>query len=363
VTKMETDTLAAETPTELQKSRILVVDDEANIRRLLDRFLSRYGFQVDLAESVPEAVGKVSESEYDLVITDLRLPGPSGLELLLEVRSRAPDTRLIMMSAHADVPAAAAAIDRGIDHLIIKPFELTELRARVEESLGKRHRERREEQEREVLEARLRQRDTESRILVLRAAHSLASAVEAKDAYTAGHAVRVTAYAMTIAEHMGGIDLLRFRLGGDLHDVGKIGVPDQVLNKPGRLTDEEMAQVRKHPVTGARILEPLVDDPLVLGVVRSHHERWDGLGYPDGLSGEDIPLPPRVLAVADTLDAMTSRRAYRDGLSWAVAAQEVLEHGGTQFDPAVVAAFDAVHDALEQQYNRFRSGEGAHGAF
>ena len=350
-------------PKELQGSRILVVDDEANIRRLLDRFLSRVGFEVDTAETVPEAVGRISESEYDLVITDLRLPGPSGLDLLLEARSRAPDTRLIMMSAHADVPAAAAAIDRGIDHLVIKPFELVELRERVEESLAKRHRERRQEEEREVLEARLRQRDTESRILVLRAAHALAAAVEAKDAYTAGHAVRVTAYAMTIAEHLGGIDLLRFRLGGDLHDVGKIGVPDQVLNKPGRLTDEEMQLVQQHPLTGSRILEPLIDDPLVLGVVRSHHERWDGGGYPDGLPGEDIPLPARVLAVADTLDAMTSRRAYRDGLPWEVAAQEVLDHGGSQFDPEVVSAFESVHDALQGQYNRFRNGGGAHGAF
>ncbi len=339
--------------------RVLVVDDEGHICRALERYLVRLGHQVETAGSVPQAVGLLGPGRFDLVLTDLRLPGPSGLDLLAEVRTRSPGTRMILMSANADVSSAAVAIERGVDNLLIKPFELDDLRVRVEQSLARRRAERRAERERELLEAQLRQRDTESKIWVLRAAHALAAAVEAKDPYTAGHATRVTAYAMSVAEAVGGIDLLRFRLAGDLHDVGKIGVPDVVLNKPGRLTPEEMALVRQHPETGARILEPLIDDLMVLGVVRWHHERWDGEGYPDGLSRESIPLPARVLAVADTLDAMTSHRAYRGGLPWAVALEEIRRCSGTQFDPAVVAAFERALPTLEAQYREFSAKQEA----
>lgn len=335
--------------------RILVVDDEPNICRLLQRYLGRIGYDVVTAGSVPEALETLDASRFDLVLTDLRLPGPSGLELLVEVRTRAPGTRTMLMSAHADVYAASAAIERGIDQLIVKPFELEDLRTRVSDSLAKRRAAREEVAERERLESRLRQRDTESKIWVLRAAHALASAVEAKDEYTAGHAARVTAYALTIADELGSIDPVRFRLAGDLHDVGKIGVPDSVLNKPGKLTDDEFDLIRKHPSTGAHILEPLIDDPLVLGVVRWHHERWDGRGYPDKLAGTDIPLPARVLAVADTLDAMTSHRAYRSGLPWETAVAEIRRCAGMQFDPDVVAAFEKVLPTLEIQYKDFSS--------
>jgi putative two-component system response regulator len=333
--------------------RILVVDDEANICRLLQRFLGRLGHDVSTVGSVPEAVELLARDRFDLVVTDLRLPGPSGLALLDEVRARAPGTRMILMSAHADVEVAASAIDRGIDQLIVKPFELEDLRNRITDSLARRSAERAAEREREMLEARLRQRDTESKIWVLRAAHALAAAVEAKDPYTAGHAQRVTAYSLRIAEVVGSIDLLRFRLAGDLHDVGKIGVPDQVLNKPGRLTGEEFDLVRKHPSTGARILEPLIDDPLVIGVVRWHHERWDGRGYPDGLHGAEIPLPARVLAVADTLDAMSSNRAYRAGLPWEDVVAEIRRCSGSQFDPDVVAAFEGALPAIRDCYDGF----------
>ena len=340
----------------LTADRILVVDDEPNICRLLQRYLGRLGYEVQTAGSVPEALEHLGRSRYDLVLTDLRLPGPSGLELLVEVRSRAPGTRTILMSAHADVYAAAAAIERGVDQLIVKPFELEDLRERVGDSLAKRRADRAAEEERETLETKLRQRDTESKVWILRAAHALAAAVEAKDEYTAGHATRVTAYAMTIANVVGEIDPVRFRLGGDLHDVGKIGVPDSVLNKPGRLTEEEFSLIRKHPETGAHILQPLIDDPFVLGVVRWHHERWDGRGYPDGLAGSDIPLPARVLAVADTLDAMTSNRAYRRGLPWPEVVAEIRRCSGAQFDPAVVDAFDSVLPRLEAQYAEFARG-------
>ncbi|CAN5234969.1 response regulator [soil metagenome] len=334
--------------------RILVVDDEPYICRTLERFLVRLGHEVSTAGSVPDAIEQLMQAPFDLVLTDLRLPGPSGLDLLIEVRSRSPGTRMILMSANADLPSAALGIERGIDQLVLKPFDLQELRGQVEDSLARGRAARAAERERESLTARLRARETESRIWVLRAAHALNAAVEAKDAYTAGHATRVTTYAMPIAEVIGGFDLLRFRLAGDLHDVGKIGVPDSVLNKPGCLDEAEMTQVQRHPEIGENILRPLIDDPLVLQVVRSHHERWDGRGYPDGTARERIPLPARVLAVADTLDAMTSRRAYRDGQSWEAALAEIRRCSETQFDPGVVAAFEQALPRLTEQYENFR---------
>lgn len=338
-------------------SQILVVDDEPSLRQLLLHYLTHQGYAVRGVGSVPEAVEALQERRWDLVITDLQLPGPSGLELLEHIQAHAQGTRMILMSGHADVPTAAAAIERGIDQLLVKPFSLRDLQARVGSSLARR----RLEQERDSLEVRLRQRETESRSWILQAAHALIAAVEAKDEYTAGHASRVSAYSLVIATEFEELDQARFRLAGELHDVGKIGVPDAVLNKPNALTPEEWEQVRRHPEIGERILGPLIEDPLVMGVVRSHHEAWDGRGYPDGLQGEAIPFAARVLAVADTVDAMTSQRAYREPLGWDVAVSEVHGRSGTQFDPEVVAAFTRVLPALEALHADFANAVGKRG--
>ena len=330
--------------------RILIVDDDLSVRRLIRVFLQERGYHVRSAAGADEALELLENERFDIVVTDLRLPVSSGLELLQEVRARLPGVRSVLMSGDADVPALVGAVERGVDAVLLKPFELEELRFQVEQSVARQRAERAAARERDLLEARLRHRDAESRLWILRAARALVTAVEVKDAYTAGHAKRVTAYAMSMAEVTGGIDLLRYPLAGDLHDVGKIGIPDSVLNKPGTLTLAELELMEGHPAAGARILEPLIDDPLVLGVVRWHHERWDGHGYPDGLAGDRIPLAARVLAVADTLDAMTSARAYRDALPWDAAVAEIRRCSGTQFDPAVVAAFEAALPVLHAHF-------------
>jgi len=327
--------------------KVLVVDDDAEVRRVLQRVLGRLGYNVETVSTVPDALERLSGASYDLMITDLEMPGASGLDLLAAVRARWPLTRTILMSGRAQAADAAAAIEHGIDRLLLKPFEIDELRAGVEKSLAEGRAQLKLARDRDTFDSLVSERENESRLWVLRAAHALAAAVEAKDAYTQGHTTRVTAYALAIAEVVGGIDRASFSLAGDLHDVGKIGVPDAILNKPGRLDEEELAVIRQHPKTGARILEPLIDDPLVIGVVRWHHERWDGHGYPDGLREEQIPIMARVLAVADTLDAMTTNRAYREGLSWEVAVSEIRRCAGSQFDPRVVEAFLAALPALE----------------
>ena len=334
-----------------ESPRILVVDDDTAVRRVIRVFLQDRGYHVRTAAGAEEALELLQNERFDIVVTDLRLPVSSGLELLEKVRARLPGVRSVLMSGDADVPALVEAVERGVDAVLLKPFELEELRAQVEQSVARQRAERAAARERDLLEARLRHRDAESRLWTLRAARALVTAVEVKDAYTAGHAKRVTSYSMSIASVTGGIDLLRYPLAGDLHDVGKIGIPDSILNKPGTLTAAEAAKVEDHPVAGARILEPLIDDPLVIGVVRWHHERWDGQGYPDGLAGERDALAARVLAVADTLDAMTSARAYRDALPWDAAVTEIRRCAGTQFDPAVVAAFEAALPVLRAQHD------------
>ncbi|MEX1183873.1 MAG: HD domain-containing phosphohydrolase [Gemmatimonadota bacterium] len=327
---------------------ILVVDDDAALRGTLTRALTRLGHHVMTCASLQAALDELDRSTFDLVITDLRLPEGSGLDLLAGVRQRWPDTRTILMSGLAQTEDAAVAIQHGVSHLLLKPFDLEELQSCVDKALAQVLD---RSDGRTMADAMAVQRDAQSRMWVLRAAHALAAAVEAKDAYTAGHAARVTAYSLVIADCMGYDDVARLQLATDLHDVGKIGVPDAVLNKAGALTPDEFDEIKRHPAAGERILRPLIDDTVVLGVVRSHHERWDGLGYPDGLSGEMIPRGARIVAAADTLDAMTSARAYRDALPWDIAVSEILRCGGTQFDPAVIAAFAGSLPALEQLYH------------
>lgn len=329
------------------------MEDEPEIRRLVEHFLQWLGYDVETAENVAAARASLGSSTFDLVLTDLRLPDASGLDLMQHIKEHTPGTRMILMSAHADASSAAAAIDRGVDHLVLKPFDPTDLRSRVEQSFARRWAEQEADRERRIMQARLLNQEAQDQSWLRRAAHALASAVEAKDRYTAGHVSRVTAYAMEMAQEMGDVDLPRFRLACGLHDVGKIGVPDAVLNRPTRLTDEEYAMVVEHPAVGAKILEPLIDDGLVIGAVRWHHERWDGRGYPDGLAGEAIPIMARVLAVADTLDAMTSSRAYRRAQPWGAAVAEVRRCSGTQFDPAVIAAFDRALPRLHRLHLEF----------
>lgn len=340
---------------EREPTNLLIVDDEPSVRLACERYLTRCGHRVHAVSSVEEAHGRLAAMEYDVVITDLQMPGSSGLDLLEHLHTRCPRTRAILISGRAEAADAAFAIERGVDALLLKPFDLDELRASVEKALAELRGRRAAVKDRELYEAMVRQREMTSRTWVLRAAHALAAAVEAKDAYTAGHAARVTAYGMNLLDAFAGIDVAGFRLGGQLHDVGKIGIPDAVLNKPACLTEEEMGLVWDHPATGARILEPLIDDPSVIAMVRWHHERWDGGGYPDRLAGASIPLPARILAVADTLDAMTSARSYRTGLPWQVAVDEIRRCAGTQFDPEVVQAFEERQDVLQGLHRSFAS--------
>ena len=328
--------------------RCLVVDDEPRLRQVLVRLMETDGFACRQAGSGVEALARLREEPATLVLTDLRMPQMDGIELLREVRARYPDTAVVLITAIADVDVAVSCLNIGAMDYLTKPFNLEEVRARVTQALEKR---------RLIIENRGYQTRLEERVadqarrleeLFLGSIQSLAEALELKDPYTRGHSVRVSRYSSEIARALGLPDdvVRQVELGGHVHDIGKIGVREAVLNKAGALTDEEYAHIMEHPVLGWRILAPLLGDaPMILNIVRSHHERYDGDGVPDGLRGDGIPLEARIVAVADAFDAMTSGRAYRDGLhmSMGQAVAELERCSGTQFDPAVLAAFlDAV---------------------
>jgi putative two-component system response regulator len=324
--------------------RCLVVDDEPRLRQVLMRLMEGEGFECFEASSGAGAMDVLRHTPVTLVLTDLRMPQMDGIELLRQVRMQYPDTAVVLITAVADVDIAVSCLAIGAMDYLMKPFNLDEVRARVAQALEKRRLlvENRGYQER--LEERVQAQARRLEELFLASMQAFAEALEVKDRYTRGHSVRVSQYSAAIARALGlPSEVVRqIEIGGHVHDIGKIGVRESVLNKPGPLTDEEYEHIMTHPMVGWRILAPILGDaPLALNIVRSHHERFDGRGIPDGLAGTAIPLEARIAAVADAFDAMTSGRAYRRGgrLGLDAALAEMRRCNGTQFDPEVLTAF------------------------
>ena len=323
--------------------RCVVADDEPRLRQVLVRVMKGEGFVCEEAGTGVEALAHLANAPTALLLTDLRMPEMDGMELLTAVHDRYADVSVILITAVADVDVALKALTAGAVDYLTKPFHLDEVRARVSQAMEKR---------RLIMENRSYQAGLEERVtaqarrieeLFLGGIQALVHALEVKDPYTRGHSIRVSRYSTAIARQIGldGDTIRQVEIGGHVHDIGKIGVREEILNKEGALTDAEYAHVMTHPVVGWQILSPLLNDSLcALNMVRSHHERFDGKGVPDGLAGEAIPIEARLLAVADAFDAMTSGRAYRHHrMSRDDAVAELLRHQGTQFDPDMVAEF------------------------
>ena len=324
--------------------RCLIVDDEPGLRRLLTRLMESDGFTCTEASTATEALAVLDVAPTTLVLTDLRMSPMDGIELLRSIRSRHPDTAVVMITAVADVDVAVSCLAMGALDYLTKPFHLEEVRARVSQALEKRRLLIENRGYHDRLEERVAAQARRLEELFLASVQSLADALEVKDRYTRGHSNRVSQYSSIIATILGlDSDTVRqIGLGGHLHDIGKIGVREAVLNKSGPLTEEEYLHIMTHPVVGWRILSPLLSDaPLALNIVRSHHERFDGRGIPDGLAGENIPLEARIAAVADAFDAMTSGRPYRGArMELDAAMAEISRCAGQQFDPLVCVAFE-----------------------
>ena len=330
----------------------LVVDDEPGVRRSLARMLQAQGFHCYEASSGLEALELLERiGETPLIVSDMRMPELDGIGFLEAVRRRYPDTSVIMLTGLSDTTTAVDCLHLGAADFLLKPISMNELQARVARALEKRALVLQNRYYQENLERRVHDQAQRIQELFLQGVQMLARALEAKDAYTRGHSIRVSCYAVATARRMGfqGALLDGIRLGGELHDIGKIGTRESVLHKPGRLTAEEFRQISEHPLLGERMLSPLArESPEVLRIVRSHHERLDGRGFPDGLRGDHIPIEARIVAVADAFDAMTTRRPYRESRPPAQAMAELRRVAGTQLDPEVVEAFVAAHPHPER---------------
>lgn len=279
---------------------ILVVEDDPRNIQILSSLLGREGYHTYVATDGELALDYLDTILPDLILLDLGLPKMDGFEICERLKSN-PATRLIpvvVLTGQSDFVSKLRCIELGADDFISKPFNSTEVLARCKSLLR--------------LKNALDALDDAERVI-----YAFARAVEAKDPYTEGHTERVTAYALSLAERIGLNDLERAALkrGAILHDVGKIGVPDDILRKPGPLTPEEFDRIRQHPIQGVTILEPLQSVRDALPVIRWHHERMDGSGYPDGLTGDQIPVMVRIMTIADVYDALTTRRPYHEALS------------------------------------------------
>ncbi|MGQ9546400.1 MAG: HD domain-containing phosphohydrolase [Dehalococcoidia bacterium] len=323
-----------------QRETLLIVDDEAPIRKLLCRKLSHEGYRCEEANDAEEVLNTLATTPVALVILDIKMPAKSGIELLPEIKSGFPDTAVIMATAVTDINVAIQCLTQGADDYLCKPFNLEEVSLAVQRALEKRSLQLELRDYQQYLEEKIEEQTGEIRKLFLGAIEALVSALEAKDRYTAGHSQRVSDVALAIGNELGlsPQEMEDLRWGGLLHDVGKIAIDQLIQNKPARLTPDEYEHVMSHSRVGADIVRPVVNGKIV-EMIEHHHDRYDGSGLHQTVAGADIPLGARILAVADAFDAMISDRPYRSALSITEAIDEIRRCSGTQFDPSVVTAF------------------------
>jgi response regulator RpfG family c-di-GMP phosphodiesterase len=339
------DTLLGNGPAGL---RVLVVDDEEFMRSIVRQRLEMAGYRVEEASCGEEALDRLGDGRYSVLLTDIRMPGMDGVTLLGEWARRSPETAGIVMSASTELGTAVSALKVGACDYITKPFNFDVLLVTIENALRKKDIERQLQDYQVNLEKKVQEQTDVINSMYVRSIDSLIKALEAKDFYTRGHSQRVTIYSIAIAREMGLTDgeIHLLQRASVLHDLGKIGVRESVLNKPGKLTSEEYADIVRHPEVAKGILEPIPYFQPLLPAILHHHERYDGSGYPAGLSGDRIPLHSRIMAVADTFDAMTSTRAYRDALPVFEANAEIRRCAGAQFDPEIVPCFLACQSRI-----------------
>jgi len=322
------------------RPKILLVDDDKFDRAFITDVLAPKNFSMDQAADGDEALALLSENKYDLLLSDIYMPGITGIEMIQKIREVDANLQIILFTGHADLATAIEAVKLGVYDYIVKPFDPEDLIWRVDKALEKSRQVRLDLDARLDLEERVNAQSERMRLFFYEVVQTLVNAIEAKDQYTKGHSIRVTQYAMWYAKHneIPFPEASDIQLAARLHDIGKLGIADAVLNKPGTFVDEEYNIIKKHPETSYKILKPIMSDP-ILKTIRYHHERWDGKGYPDGLAEELIPVGARIVGLADSFDAMTSFRAYKKAMTLDKAIEEIERCAGTQFDPGIVSGF------------------------
>ena len=335
-------------PIASKNARVLIVDDEDTVRFFLQKKFSESGYATEVAQDGLQAMQMVRHGSFHALVCDIRLPDMDGLDVLKRAKQYDDDLAVIMVTAVTDVNVAIPALKAGAYDYFVKPFNPDEVLFAVERALEKRMLRIENRLYQQTLETRVLERTRELvkknrdlSNLLLNTIESLVSTLEAKDTYTEGHSWKVALVAASLARKLG-LDptiVENISLAGLLHDIGKIGIKDSILNKASKLTPAEYDHIRRHPVIGERILAPLEPLRLLLPCVRHHHEWFNGQGYPDGLVGGKIPLEARILTIADAYDAITSERAYRPARSRAEAMDIIAGASERQFDPEFVKTF------------------------
>ena len=330
---------------------LLVVDDEEGIRNALRKFLVQQGYEVATAATGEQALDLLKRQKISGMLLDVNLPGMNGVDLVPKVMELEPNIALLMLTAVNDATSAALCMQRGALDYLIKPIDLSHLGHAITHALQRRHtvlqgqqidRRLKEEVALRAAERRAEQANLE-RISVA-TLEALVNALEAKDPYLRGHSARVADLSAMVAAQLGRRDeeVEAVRTGGRLHDIGKIGIREEILNKQGPLTDDEYEHVKQHVLVGSQILAPLVHLREVISFVRSHHERWDGFGYPDRLVAEAIPFGARIIGAVEIFDALTTARPYQEKMPPDLAVERMRDLVGTALDPEVHRALEAV---------------------
>ncbi len=329
---------------------LLIVDDEVEVRSVLHDLLSET-YQCCEASSAEEALAQLRERDYELVISDITMSGMTGLEMIPHVKVISPDTVIVMISGMQTIESAINALRLGAFDYLMKPFDLRQAEAAIARAyehheliVAKRRYENHLEELVEQRTAELDQALDSLENAYRTTLQALTAALETRDSETHGHSERVVTFSLRLGREYGltALEMKALEFGSLLHDIGKIGVPDAILRKPAKLTDEEWVRMREHPMHGQQILRGIKFLEGAAKVVAQHHEKWDGSGYPLGLKAEEIDICARIFSVADAFDAITSDRVYRQGRPYEAASQELDEWVGRQFDPKVVEAFHRV---------------------
>ena len=320
---------------------VTLVDDEPSALDILSRAASSFHFDCQTATPRRRRIELFERLPTPVVVTDLNMPGMGGVWLVQEIKRRWPNTAIIVVTVGAEDDALLQCMTAGVQHYFLKPVHIDEFHHALQATWYSQLMRRENQRQKQHLEWIVHKQTHKLRHTFFSAITSLVRTLEARDPYTSGHSLRVCKYAMQLADYIG-IDehsKKRLSLAAKLHDIGKVGLAEGILNKPAKLSNDEFDLIKEHPVVGERILRPIIRNRAVLSAIRSHHERFDGGGYPDNLRGEEIPFLARMITVADCYDALTSSRAYRGAMS-KDAALDILHAGMTsQFDPHLVPPF------------------------
>jgi putative nucleotidyltransferase with HDIG domain len=330
------------------EQELLVVDDEPSVRDIVCRGLSLQGYSCVSASNSDEAIAVLEQHVPAVVISDIYMPGSSGVWLLQQVKKRWPDTSVIMLTAIDETQSAVSCLTQGADDYIVKPINLKELALSVERALEKRRLILENKAYQRNLEILVEERTDDLRKTLQQLKHSydmtleaLVAALDAREYETGRHSHRVSMYAITLAKKVGlpHKDLSGISKGALLHDIGKIGIPDSVLLKQGSLTEDEWKLMKRHPEIGYHILKNIDFLEPAIEIVLNHHERYDGKGYPGGMEAEEIPVGARIFLVVDAFDAITTDRPYRKAAHFSKAFKEIEKSAGSQLDPRIVEVF------------------------